>query len=235
MQKIKNLRNKPKKDLDTKNLEDDDEIKQKLKYYKDKEDKYGPTSKDYESNKDRYKLKEKDNDNDTTLIKGKKKIDQETKKPTEKLKDKTKEKERPNISAKKERIKRPNKSEEKRDVNKKLKDMFNNIPILVCCNCGKKDKSLSNFCETYDGPVCSRCTNDHLKRNPKHKYNLKRMKILEKKPNREESVPKKESPIDKDKEDKNKEKPKIKGKKQEKSNFIQNKLLLAFYAIIKYQ
>ena len=119
------------------------------------------------------------------------------------FKSKSKGKEKPlNSSVKKTRIKRNNRSAEKRPIKKNLNKLINDNdePVLICCDCGRKDKNLNNYCENCKGPICTKCKNPHLINNPNHKYNLNKLKNLENIPknknsnlankNKDETVPK---------------------------------------------
>jgi hypothetical protein len=178
--------------LDDSNRLDDDEIKRKLKYYEEKDNKYGPSTKDYyELNKDRYNndLWDKD-DKDNNDITPKKSKKDEKQKPKEINKRRTKSgekdtKDRPDSSAQKKRIKRGNRSAEKRPLKKNLKDLDNlndKEPIMKCSDCGKKDKNLTNYCDNCDGPICKDCKKSHLKKNPNHKFNPVKPEHLKKVP-----------------------------------------------------
>ena len=170
-------------------LKNDDEIKRKLKYYEEKENKYAPSTKDfYELNKDRYMNESSQKDKNKTPKKIENNKAQENlntnslNNDTTKSKNKEKTKQN-NSSAKKKRI---NRSAEKRPLKKNINNFYKNEinkeePELSCCNCGKKENNLINYCDNCRGPICSNCNKQHSLRNPNHKYNLDKLKDLENK------------------------------------------------------
>ena len=188
MRNAKNLNDKKDNDEIYNDLKNDDEIKRKLKYYEKKENNYAPSTKDfYELNKDRYINEIKKKDKNETPKKSNKNKAQENINPNEldnkQIKSKSKENRKiPNSSAKKTRI---NRSVEKRPLKKNLNNLYKNEMdkdklLLTCCDCGKKENNLINYCDNCRGAICSNCKKNHLLRNPNHNYNLNKLKDIEK-------------------------------------------------------